>query len=318
MPVLVLAALGNRSGIVPAEALLPVLVTGFALGLAALGVGAYALIDIWNSGAEGTGAAIGGIVYALPALALLGSVAAAALVYPRVTDVTTDVNDPPALQQPGDPAAERPDADRFALRGEAYPDLAPHFYALPIADVFSSARALVEDRNWRVVREVPPPSLPAAAPAPKPSVTAPQAEEADAALSAKATMTQSRSGAVAAPAATPAEVGERAAPREGLEAATLQVVARTPLFGFADDVVLRLVETPEGTTVDMRSASGTGMHDLGQNARRIRRFFADLDAALQPDPNAPPRVAPAAEVPTAAADPGAGSATPAAAQLSAD
>ena len=37
----------------------------------------------------------------------------------------------------------------------------------------------------------------------------------------------------------------------------------------------------------MRSASRLGEHDLGQNARRIRAFLADLDAILRPE--TPPR-----------------------------
>lgn len=63
--------------------------------------------------------------------------------------------------------------------------------------------------------------------------------------------------------------------------ATIQVVARTLLFRFTDHVVIRLVSEPAGTRVDVRSASTYGLHDLGQNARRIREFLAALDTALQ-------------------------------------
>ena len=56
-----------------------------------------------------------------------------------------------------------------------------------------------------------------------------------------------------------------------------------PLVRFAlpVDVALRLEADEDGTLVDMRSASRIGAHDLGDNAKRIRDFFADLDAALQ-------------------------------------
>ncbi|MBU2937823.1 MULTISPECIES: DUF1499 domain-containing protein [Pacificibacter] len=57
-----------------------------------------------------------------------------------------------------------------------------------------------------------------------------------------------------------------------------EAVARTPVFYFADDVVV--VVTPEGETsrVDMRGVSRIGRSDQGVNAARIRSFqsaFAD-------------------------------------------
>lgn len=51
-------------------------------------------------------------------------------------------------------------------------------------------------------------------------------------------------------------------------------------YGFTDDMVVRITQTPEGTRVDVRSKSRVGRSDLGQNARRIRAFLAELKAAL--------------------------------------
>jgi uncharacterized protein (DUF1499 family) len=51
-------------------------------------------------------------------------------------------------------------------------------------------------------------------------------------------------------------------------------------YGFKDDMVVRIVPAPEGTRVDVRSKSRVGRSDLGQNAKRIRKFFEELDAAL--------------------------------------
>jgi hypothetical protein len=67
--------------------------------------------------------------------------------------------------------------------------------------------------------------------------------------------------------------------------ATLEATAPTLIFGFRDEVVVRLRGTPQGTEVDVRSASEIGAHDLGQNARRVRAFFAKLDSVLQPGPD---------------------------------
>lgn len=51
-------------------------------------------------------------------------------------------------------------------------------------------------------------------------------------------------------------------------------------YGFTDDMVVRIVETPQGTRVDVRSKSRLGRSDLGQNAKRVRTFLADLRTRL--------------------------------------
>ena len=56
----------------------------------------------------------------------------------------------------------------------------------------------------------------------------------------------------------------------------IEATATTPLFGFKDDIVIRLSPEGKGTRVDMRSASRVGMSDLGANAARIQSFMAEL------------------------------------------
>lgn len=286
VPVLVLGALGARTGLVPGPAVVSVLLVGFALGLIAVGLAVYALIDIWRSGAEGAGAAFAGILYAAPVLVLFGGVSAAALIFPRLNDVSTDLADPPGFDDAGAVAAAETVSEPLAQQSESYPDLAPRVYAVPIAAVYAAALKLAEERGWEIVEDAPPPLSPeeaeaAARPAPAedPAVVK--------VLAAKRVATQSRSEVVVDP---PTAAPAAATPPP--EVATLHAVARTPLFGFPDDVVVRL--RPEGnrTRLDMRSASRTGLHDLGQNARRIRGFLAALDTALQPSPTAPPVPAP--------------------------
>lgn len=65
------------------------------------------------------------------------------------------------------------------------------------------------------------------------------------------------------------------------EGGRLQAEARTPVFGFVDDVDVRVAEgAGGGTRVDMRSASRVGRGDLGTNRRRIRRFMTRLDGRV--------------------------------------
>ncbi len=76
-------------------------------------------------------------------------------------------------------------------------------------------------------------------------------------------------------------VAQNIAPAGESGTARIEATVTTLLFAFKDDVAIRLVETGDGTRVDMRSASRLGRHDLGQNGRRIRAFMGDLDIALQ-------------------------------------
>lgn len=61
----------------------------------------------------------------------------------------------------------------------------------------------------------------------------------------------------------------------------IEGVARSRLFRFADDFVIRVRPDGGGSVVDMRSASRLGKGDLGANAERIGRFLDELLAAAQ-------------------------------------
>lgn len=64
------------------------------------------------------------------------------------------------------------------------------------------------------------------------------------------------------------------------EPTRFQAEAKSLLFGFRDDIALRIQPDPVGARLDIRSASRYGRHDLGANARRIRTFLDGLDATL--------------------------------------
>ena len=53
----------------------------------------------------------------------------------------------------------------------------------------------------------------------------------------------------------------------------IEATDTTLLFGFKDDVVIRVTPTPRGSKTDVRSESRIGGSDVGTNARRIRRFL---------------------------------------------
>jgi uncharacterized protein (DUF1499 family) len=64
-----------------------------------------------------------------------------------------------------------------------------------------------------------------------------------------------------------------------IESGRIEAVATSFLFGFKDDMVIRMTETDTAqVAVDVRSQSRVGKSDLGQNAKRIRRFMEGLAA----------------------------------------
>jgi hypothetical protein len=172
--------------------------------------------------------------------------------------VSTDVADPPPLAASEAGVSDRAGESTADRQQEAYPDLLPHRYPFSPQEVFGAARGLVEDRGWVLVDATPPTR---------------QGEEPEALNEGE------EPGALneAAGADEIAAIIDPPPPRDGV----IQAVARTLAFGFPDDVTIRVRMDEDGARVDMRSASRIGTHDLGQNARRIRRFLADLDARIQ-------------------------------------
>lgn len=54
---------------------------------------------------------------------------------------------------------------------------------------------------------------------------------------------------------------------------SIEAYDKTRVFGFIDDVVIRISPVENGTQIDVRSVSRVGLGDLGANAERIRLFL---------------------------------------------
>lgn len=63
-------------------------------------------------------------------------------------------------------------------------------------------------------------------------------------------------------------------------AGIIEATDRTLIFGFTDDVSIRVTGDGGRSRVDARSASRYGGHDLGRNARRLTEFFAEVKTRL--------------------------------------
>jgi uncharacterized protein (DUF1499 family) len=81
-------------------------------------------------------------------------------------------------------------------------------------------------------------------------------------------------------------------PAAGRREAVIEAVARTPIMGFRDDVVIRVSAVGAGARVDMRSASRYGLHDFGANASRVRSLLEDIDDAVSSAPEPRPEPEP--------------------------
>ena len=62
---------------------------------------------------------------------------------------------------------------------------------------------------------------------------------------------------------------------------TVRAARRTRLWGFIDDIALRMEETVGGCVVHARSQSRLGKADLGQNRRNLRELFAAVRGAIR-------------------------------------
>ena len=61
----------------------------------------------------------------------------------------------------------------------------------------------------------------------------------------------------------------------------MEATDTTLLYGFKDDIVVRVSTAAQGSRVDVRSVSRVGKSDLGINAKRIEKFLAALAAAAK-------------------------------------
>jgi uncharacterized protein (DUF1499 family) len=70
------------------------------------------------------------------------------------------------------------------------------------------------------------------------------------------------------------------APLAGRRDGRIEAVARTPILGFRDDVVVRVRTDPDGARIDIRSTSRYGRHDFGTNAARVRALSEAIEEAI--------------------------------------
>ena len=80
----------------------------------------------------------------------------------------------------------------------------------------------------------------------------------------------------------------RRPPERGREG-RIEAVARTPIMGLREDVVIRIRSEGQGSRIDMRSSSRYGSFDFGTNAKRVLALIDEIDDAVgRQKPEQPP------------------------------
>ncbi len=152
-----------RFGVVDVVPGLAAVASGLFLAGIAVLLSCAAFIRIWTQGHRGFGAAAGGLFVALLVLAYPAFEAARALMLPPLTDITTDLTDPPAFSRSRAALGARnglvpatPPAGTREVQRLAYPRVASLTLDVAAEEAFALARRAAERRGWRIVEMQPP------------------------------------------------------------------------------------------------------------------------------------------------------------------
>lgn len=162
IPVIVLSALLYRFGFLEFQPAMVVFATGLGMALLAGLAGVAAFFIVWETGWRGIGRAMAAVAVALVVLAGPAVVLARGMMLPRITDLSTDGEDPPrfralALAYPRE-ANPRMAAgeEEMALQRAAYPGIKPVDLSATPEEAFNTLLALVHKRGWHILDTTPP------------------------------------------------------------------------------------------------------------------------------------------------------------------
>ena len=152
-----------RFGSVELTGVLSVFGAAVLFGCLGLLLGVAGSVAIWRTGRRGVGAIVGAVILAGLLLAYPGFLTAQAIRLPALTDISTDLNNPPQFARSARALAARgqvmhddvPQSAREAQR-RAYPGIAPLILDLDADEAWRLLQKAVEARKWRVVEQTPP------------------------------------------------------------------------------------------------------------------------------------------------------------------
>ncbi len=261
IPYFLMLVLLYRAGQLDVDQLFVLLGGGFLLALTSLILAFRATVELWEKGYRGGSKMIRGLIVTIILLIPFGYYAFLALQLPLINDVSTDALDPPDFASAIEIRKTTTngtanqivdyDSDHVIQILTAYPALQPRRYPAGAERVLEAARYVVKENEWPITGEM--------------GAQEPQEVGEESQLADNNSVNDQ---------ATAADSIERP------ENIFLEFIQRTPVFGFENDVVVRIVTEEQSTLVDVRSASRWGRHDFGANAQAIQTFLNLLDEQL--------------------------------------
>lgn len=153
----IVSALAHRFALLETVPFLWILGIVGALALAGLLLALLALVQMWEHGLLGLGAAAAGLIVALLVLTPYAISAYRLATHPQLVDISTDPVDPPALRRardlrspPMNPVQPLTARER-ARQEKAYPELTGRRYEYAPETVAAVIQGLLADRGWTVV-----------------------------------------------------------------------------------------------------------------------------------------------------------------------
>ncbi|MCF6369879.1 DUF1499 domain-containing protein [Rhizobium halophilum] len=272
----VLTTLGHRFGPLRTPDFLALILLAAAIAAASVPLAMVGLVRLWQKGAEGGLASAKALVYAAVPLAVVFAGAVPYMTRPALHEVSTDTEEPPAF-------LVDPDYDQEWLSGRnavtlaerraqtrAYPGLTGRRYEGALDRVLEGVEAAAfSSRVTLEARQAEGLVLP---------------EDDEEPADAEVTLVLPQAVPVPVPRPGPRPPRQETVLNEEVLAPAgellIQGEARTLLFGLPFDIVIRLREDEETTSVDVRVASRYGAHDLGLSAEIAEDFLDRLDAEL--------------------------------------
>ena len=259
----VIAVIIVRSGALEIVPALSTLACALMLAVVAILLALGAFVVIWFEGAAGLRQAISALLIGLALIAYPAYLGTKATRLPAIYDITTDPIDPPQFDAI---ARLRPrDANPITYEGLYAADQQHTAYSDIEPDLTDSTAQEAYDAAVKVITKRKWRVVDARPPQGAPPVA-----------NARAPLSPARDGRI-------------------------EAIARTPILGFRDDVVVRVRATSDGALIDVRSASRYGRHDFGTNAKRVRDLISDIDDVLALPQKPAPAPAPAKPLPAAKA-----------------
>lgn len=255
IPYFIIVILLYRFGKVETIQMFALLGIGLIISLISVILAIRATVELWSKGYRGGSKVVRGTFMALLILVPFLYFTFLALRFPLANDISTDSFNPPQyvsateFRQRQSKTGMNPVMEYTAEYARdmvlAYPKLQPRRYPAGPERVLQAVNLIIQDNEWPITGTA---GLPEQTAEPENEETQPEEELVDNVT-------------------VPDDI-------------YVEFLERTPVFGFENDVVVRIISEDQNTLVDVRASSRWGRHDFGYNAKLIEKFLAQLDAAL--------------------------------------